>query len=239
MSKPKWEERLSKGPYQTQFVPSFEKMQNIKNQVLYGLRREQRMKVRVRGIIITVGCMLIFLAVIFRFNPFTQNSVLSGFNRPIQEQIMEQHGYQDSVISTSESIKFTVNTDMLPAKMGETKTINQLLETIGNSEIILEKVVRQADTDDVFVYVKVNQKILNKDHGEFISIDRIDDDGSYSTLPIQWFFYKNNQLMQIHYGAGAGAGNISVNISQEELRKLGKIFQVECKGLYLYSYQRE
>jgi hypothetical protein len=119
------------------------------------------------------------------------------------------------------SVEFPFEPERLEVIVNHKKSIKKLIDSNIRTKFYVDTVGKQ---DDGTFYLSLAAKPeLNKNHGEFISIQTIQDDGiSYHTQG-EWKFFQNGQEIEIEmeYGRRTGPGYyVSVFIELSQLYKL-------------------
>ena len=179
-----------------------------------------------------LGVLLILLLVYNSF--FTQSSV--------EQRILAQKNYRLQLADGNFAIKFDFEPGWSKLKSGQTLNLMKKIFEDDGIAIYIEEVVRPEKSDRLHIALKI-ESIYKLREGKFLIVDRINPDGSVSTVPGKGNFSFDNGLpidsLNANFGKSIGSGNrISIFFDSDFLPPTAEPFQIEYSGLQLYQYTK-
>jgi hypothetical protein len=150
----------------------------------------------------------------------------------IEEKIISHQGYSTKLLSSSESVRFVFSKNWIPDKEGKTKELDMEIKQIGSSKIILDRIFRQAKSQDLHIYLSLKQDIENKNNGK---IALMNENIRYE----QWKVYIGEQQVPMGFGNGFYQEEAYIVLHYNELDKLVPEFEIQYSGLLLYEYLKD
>lgn len=181
-----------------------------------------------------ISILLIVVAVV---SFFVYDNYLSPAS--IEQRIIQRKNYDVQILADDVSVKFAFQPEWLQLELNKPRKLMQKISQVGDSEILIEEVVRQEERICVSLLVKPK---YNFRKGDFLFVDKINPDGTFGSVNGQWSVLRSGKALdplKESFGFGSGPGNrIGIFLDIDRARQLDKTVEIMYRGLQKYAYQR-
>ncbi|GAB6988713.1 hypothetical protein [Paenibacillus pini] len=160
------------------------------------------------------------------------------------ESIALWNDWNKTLVSTSESVNFSFKKEWIPKDKDHIVEINQILKTVGDTTIIIDKTYRHVfqDDDDVVMMFRFEQN-TKKLQGKFITSMTFENTGmiyslNWAEIPKSFSFEHGGQKIEVKsYSHGHGEDDLTFGIPISILEQFDFQIDVLYTGLALYEYR--
>lgn len=182
--------------------------------------------------------MIILIYVGVFFLGFITYNMFKTDDEAIFQKVINSQGYTIKHIGKPEPLEFFIKPEWIAFNSGEEKKENKKLMERNNTTILLDMVINRENDIHFNFHPTFN---MNQKGGEFMYIDMINDDGTFTsnTSPIDFALYDKNRNEIIIGAIGSGPeSDFSFEIDKENQEQIREGFYVRYSGFHLYKYTK-